>query len=197
MKRMLVVLAVLLCTTGAALGYNAWGIYAAYWDTKDADDGFGAGGKASIEMIPGIQLELRAAYFNDLAKDSGDIDADLEVVPLEAGLALTGPIGERLEVYGGGGIGYYLMDGEVDLPDGAGVEADPGDEVGFYLAAGAEFTVRESGASDGKTEAVLFGEIIYRSVEVDDLDVESGATIELNDAKLDGLGFNVGLMVKW
>ena len=197
MRSIIAGLLIVLVGAGTAFGANMWGVGAAYWDTADADDAVGATTKFSFEMVPGAQLDLRASYFNDLAKDVDDIDADLKVIPLEAGLALAYPLGNTVDLTAGGGIGYYLMDGSVSAPDRTVQPADPENEVGFYFAAGLEWSLRKSGASYGETEAGLFAEIMYRSVSADNIKVESGETIRLSDADLDGVGVNLGVMIKW
>lgn len=171
MKRILAVLVIILLgSSGMAWGSNAWGLYGAYWNTADADDAFGAGLKVSVEMIEGIQLELRGTYVETLTA----ADLDLDVFPLEAGLAVTHAASERVDLYGGGGLGYYFMGGD----------GNPDDEVGFYFTTGAEMVVSDSGASYGKTESVLFTELMYRFVDA-------------HDASLDGLGVNAGLLIRW
>ena len=197
MRACMTALAVLLIGTGTAVGANMWGVHAAYWDTSDADSSYGAGTKFSFEMVPGARLDLRASYFNDLADDVDGIDTDLEVLPLELGLALVYPAARSIDLTAGGGIGYYFMDGKINLPDNTSAGADPGDEVGFYLAAGLEWSLRKSGASYGETEAGLFLEALYRSVSADDMKVDSVEPLRLGDADLDGLGVNLGIMVRW
>ena len=167
MKRFSVVLVVMmLCTSGVAWGYNGWGLFAAYWDAKDADEGYGAGLKISAEMVEGVQLELRGTFFNDL-----EDEADAEVIPLEVGLALSHAASETVDIYGGGGFGYHLVDAD---------EGDPDDEVGFYLVAGADWNLKEM--------ASLFGEILYRDVDID---------VGPSDVDLSGVGVNLGVLIKW
>jgi hypothetical protein len=186
------------CAASATAADNGWGVGAAYWDTKDADSAFGASTKFSFELVPGAQLDLRGSYFNDLGKDEGGVDADLKVIPLEVGFALSYPAGRVVDLTAGAGIGYYFMDGSVSSSDDRTVQpANPEDEVGFYAAAGLEWTLRKSGASFGETEAGLYAEVMYRVVSADNIKVESGETIRLSDADLDGVGLNLGIMIKW
>lgn len=169
MKYLLSSLSVLFLSATLSYGYNAWGLYASYWDTGDAGSVAGAGAKVSVEMVRGVQLELRGTYIEDL-----DIDgADLEVLPIEAGLALVVPVATQVDLLAGGGLGYFMMDGD----------ADPDNEVGFYLTAGLEWNLQPN--------AALFGEAMYRVVSADDVGPEG------QDADLDGLGVNAGLLIKW
>lgn len=180
-----------------AFGDNGFGIGAAYWDTADAGDAWGAGLKTRVQMVEGVQFDLRASFFNSLGEDSDDVSVDLEVIPLEAGLALELPVADRLDVYAGGGIGYYLMEGDAGGPNQELVDVDPDNEVGFYLVAGSEFVLRRSDAVYGQTAAALFAEVMFRSVSADSAKVEGGQEIRVDDADLDGLGVNVGLLMRW
>lgn len=174
-----------------------WGFFATHWDTDDAGDATGAGIKVATEMIEGVDLDFRASYYGDLGESRGGADTDLEAIPLELGLSVNWPAGDRVTVFGGGGIGYYLLDADVSVPGGAGISADPDDEIGFYLAGGLDFALRDNQAFFGKTEAALFAEVFYRSVDADNVQVEPGTDVSLGDASLDGIGVNVGLMIKW
>ena len=89
------------------------------------------------------------------------------------------------------------LDGDVDLPTGTRIDAGPDDEIGGYVTAGLKLPVWKSGASFGETQAVLFGEIMYRFVDAEDTHVESGPEVTLSDADLNGVGFNAGLLVRW
>ena len=95
---------------------------------------------------------------------------------MEAGLALTLPAGDGLELFGGGGLGYYFFD----------ADANVNDEVGYYLAAGVEKSLRKSGHVYGQTETRVFAEILYRSVSADDVIPEEDDAF--SDADLDGFG---------
>jgi hypothetical protein len=161
------VLAAFALATGAQ-AYNGWGIFASYWNTSDAGDGFGPGLKISAEMVPGVQLELRGSYFSSLEDEVSA--ADIEVIPLEAGLALTGGAGTGVTLLAGAGAGYCLVDA---------VGAD--DEVSYYFVGGAEWSVRPN--------AALFAEIKYTVLEVDGLSPEK--------TDLTGPGASAGLLIRW
>lgn len=169
MKYLIASIPALLLSATLSYGYTGWGIYGSYWDTDEADSAGGAGVKVSIEMVPGVQMELRGTYFEDLDADG----AGLEVLPLEAGLALVLPTANQVDFLAGGGLGYYLMDGD----------GSPDNEVGFYLTAGLEWNLQPM--------ASLFTEAMYRVVSAND------AGYDGQDADLDGLGVNAGLLIKW
>jgi hypothetical protein len=173
-NRWIAIVAILALGAAAAQGYVGWGIYGSYWGTADAGDAFGGGIKISPEIIDGVQFDLRASGFSGL----GEGDADLDVYPLEAGLALTWPVAGKATLLAGGGAGYYLMDGNTETG-----EADDG--IGFYVVTGLELPVRHSEVSYGQTEAAFFVEALYRGADAG------------GDTDLDGFGVNAGIMVKW
>ena len=110
-----------------------------------------------------------------------DEGPDLEVIPLEVGLNLIGSVVDKLNAYGGVGVGYYLMDSDADVDD----------EIGFFVNGGLSYDVFKNEAAYGGTRASLFAEAMYRFVSADDADYGG------NDVDLDGLVINAGLMVRW
>jgi hypothetical protein len=153
-----------------------------YWDTKDADQALGVGGRLRFGIV-----DLRATYFSDVTADTDPESRDFEIsaIPLEAGLAFKFAQTDTFQPYVGGGVGYYLLDtsrGDID------------DELGYYAVLGADFA--RSGSGLGFTV-----EAIYRNMEAtvrnlgdptdpnDNTDVSNKADIELA-----GLGVNAGLV---
>ncbi|MBU0679731.1 MAG: porin family protein [Verrucomicrobia bacterium] len=170
---------------------NGWGIYGAYWDAGDAADGVGLGLRIDIEMVPSVNLQVRAAYFNDLADDVSGIDVDLEVIPIEFGLAMLMPVSEAADFYVGAGLGYYRFNLDINAP--GPVSKDPDNELGYYMVAGFEAKISDNGADYGKVDTSLFGEFKYTMVTIDEVSLGGAAA----DVDLDGPGFNLGLMIRW
>lgn len=108
------------------------------WDDPgNGDELFGVGGR--LAFFHGLQLEVSASYYSDfesrvrVRQGDGGVDfrsAELEVVPIEAGLRSN---------FGGSPTGFYLAGGAglymVDLDGRGGF----GDEVGFYVSAGWQY----------------------------------------------------------
>ncbi len=195
MRKALAVLGMLIL--GAAISHaGGLGIYGSYWDTKDADSGYGGGAKLKFETVPNLYLELRGSYFPDLSKDDDGTKVDLRVVPLELGLAYNLPITDKFQPYIGGGGGGFYMDGDIK-DDSIGLDGDIDFKIkpGYYAVAGVEFALTESVA--------LFAEAKYTWVEFE-VDKITFNDVDLTDdmggdvtGKLDGLGANAGLMLKW
>ncbi|HEV2853407.1 MAG TPA: outer membrane beta-barrel protein [Thermoanaerobaculia bacterium] len=154
-----------------------FGLYGSYWDTEDADQALGVGGKLSFGRI----FELRASYFSDVTADTEPESRDFEIkaLPLEAGLAFKFAQGERFSPYIGGGAGYYLLDTN---------RFDVDDEVGYYAVLGADIK--------GASGLGFMVEGIYRNMEAtvrgdlgDNADVDDEV-----DLQLGGFGVNAGLV---
>lgn len=187
---------------GVAFGDNGWGLIAAYWDTKDANDGYGLGLKVSTEVVPDFMVDFRFTWFEDLGKSAPEIGVThykLEVQPIEIGVSIVKEPSDRLMLFGGGGLGYYMMKGEMRTDDRASqrISADPDDEIGFYLNAGFEFIVSRDVESIQATRATLFLEGMYRFVDVKDIAIGDTLDLPVDNGNLNGLGVNLGFMLRW
>lgn len=175
MKRQILwTMAVLALLAGPASAAD-FGLFGSYWDTKDADQALGVGGKIDFARF----LELRASYFSDLTADTSpeSRDFELKALPLEAGVNFKFAQNDRVQPYVVGGIGYYLLDtnrGDID------------DETGWYGVVGANFK--------GRSNLGFMVEGIYRGMEAtvrgDDPDDITGKV----DIDFGGLGVNAGLL---
>src|SRR5262245_37114827 len=71
-----------------------FGVFGSYWDTKDADHGFGGGIRTSFGEA--VRFDLRGTYYNDLKRDIGPNDIKLHAAPLDAGISFhflnSGPV---------------------------------------------------------------------------------------------------------
>jgi len=155
---------------------SSFAVTGSYWDTEDADEALGVGGRLRFGIV-----DLRATYFSDVTADTSPERFDFEVsaIPLEAGLAFTFAETGTFAPYVGGGAGYYLLDTS---------EGDIDDEVGYYAVVGADWS-RPSGLG-------FTVEGIYRNMEAtvrgdldDDPDIDEDVDIQLG-----GFGVNAGLV---
>ena len=148
-----------------------------YWDTKDADQGYGGGVKLDFARF----LELRASYFSDVTSNNPlprQGDFKVRVMPLEAGLVFKLAPRERFTPYIGGGAGYYVLDTN---------RGDLDNETGWYGVAGADIKTDHG-----------FGitlEAIYRDMDTTVRDRDDDVTFDDRvDLQLRGIGANVGLV---
>lgn len=188
MKKLLALMAVLALGTAAAFG-NGLAVYGSYWDTKDAEGGPGAGAKVQIDLGDFVALEARGGYFPDLSDDIGDLDLDLQVIPIEVAALLKMGVADTLMVYGGGGVGYYMLDADFEYPTAVAGDINLDDEVGWFVVGGAELYLTDNLA--------IIGEVKYTAMEghaeKDDIDeIKEGRDIDLA-----GFGANAGLMLTW
>jgi hypothetical protein len=175
MKKTILWAAVALALLAGPASATDLGLFGSGWNTKDADQGMGVGGKVNFGRL----FELRAAYFSDLTADTSPErrDFELKAVPLEAGLAFKFAENERFAPYVGGGAGYYLLDtnrGEID------------DEAGWYAVLGADFRTSEN--------LGFMVEGIYRGMEATVRGDDPGDVIGDVGVDFGGLGVNAGLV---
>lgn len=168
----------LAATPGLAASF---GFQGAYWDTKDADHGFGGGIRSGSDLGRSLSLDFAATYFDNLAPSSAS-GAKLRVAPFDVGLSFRVPTDAGLQPYLGGGASYYWLDSNLGSIK---------DEVGWYAKAGFEI-----GRGTGPH---FFAEAMYRDVSGtikrrDEAlpDVSSKVNLQLR-----GLGANAGLLWRW
>ena len=180
-----VVCAMGVMTSGAWAGAD-FGLFGSYWNTKEfSDDGWGAGAKASIEIVKPLSLEVRGTYFDDLGAPGSE---RLQAIPVEAGLKLALITQQWFKAYVGGGGGYYFL----DLNQGGSID----DEWGWYGVGGIEVMLSK--------HVGLFGEAIYRGLEGNVNSAEplkstedvSESLTHSSTLNLDGWGANAGLIFK-
>jgi hypothetical protein len=197
MKRLILAMTMVAVMATTASAENGWGLGAQYWSAADAGDEVGIAGRVSVEMAEGALLDFRLSWFNDMADKLGDYEADLEVIPAEVAFLLERVIGDRNAIYGGLGVGYYMTDATVTLPDNRRVDVDPDDEIGYFAVLGGDFTLSSDGKDYGATRTSLFVELMYRVVEVKSVTLEQGQSYTIDDVKLDGVVGSIGFLMHW
>lgn len=192
MQKIGLILTLWLTFSGLCLA-NGLGVHGGYIDTEDLGDSVGIGGKFQIDLPGGLNIEGRTMMYDDLGKDlpvgGGAVRMDLEIWPIEMGLAFDIPVGKRFIPYIGGGIGWHLLEADVTVGE-VTQHIDLDDEFGFYLVGGFNMELGENIA--------IYGEYLYRQVEGS---LEDDHTSKLvKDAVLVDLGgfsINLGLLLRW
>lgn len=192
MKKLLAFSILALLSASPALA-GGFGLFASYWDTRDADETFGGGVNLTIDLGESpLDIELRGTYNQELSDepvgnlfddDEGFFEENsLQAIPVEAGLRYNFNTEGTFNPWISGGVSYIFL----DLSDLEGVEID--DETGWYAGLGSSF-----GDPDGVN---FFGEVLYRATEAtvnrrdpDNIDLEDTVKIEL-----DGVVVNAGVM---
>ena len=154
------------------------GVFGAYWDTKDAEETYGAGAKLRLGIV-----EFRGTYFQDVTADVDPepLDFEIRAIPLEAGIVLQFLKNAAVSPYVGGGGGYYLLDsnaGEID------------DEAGYYLVGGLDI---------GRGVVAFNVEGIYRNFEATIVDTDDDFP-EFEDEvhfDLSGIGVQAGVIFRF
>jgi hypothetical protein len=157
------------CSAGSAA---ALGLFGSYLDSDDLGTGYGGGAKLELKPTDVLSVEGRAGwiYFEDF---------EISMVPLEAALRLNLPLlGERIVPYVGAGGGYYFFEAD---------DVDLDDDVGYFPLAGLEVGFRR---------VAVFGEARWLFLKTD-VDSALDELADLDEADVDGLGVNVGLLFRF
>jgi opacity protein-like surface antigen len=184
------------------------GTHLAYWNAKDLED-FDYGGFIGVGIIGQYQLNPRLALEGRMGALASGASEDtfvesagwfentltLVALPIEAGIVGFLPIDDRFTAYAGGGVGFYLFDGEFTSEQGRwkqtyDMSIDP--EVGFYGVLGLRWQLARN--------LSLYAEAKYTVVEAsleDDLAAlvaseRTGALPFEQDVDLGGIGIQAG-----
>jgi hypothetical protein len=163
------------CLSGCTAGSVAeLGVFGSYLDSDDLGDGYGAGAKLEIKPIDILSVDGRASWiFFD--------DFDIHMIPLEVAGRVNIPLlGERIVPYAGIGVGWYFFEAD---------DIDLDDDFGYFPLVGLEV---------GTRSVALFAEARWLFLEAD-ADVGSALEdlIDFDEADIDGLGINVGLLFRF
>lgn len=157
------------CTAGSVIEFGAFG---SYLDSDDLGDGYGGGVKVELKPTDILTVDGRASwlYFDDF---------EIHMIPLEAAGRLNFPmLGERIVPYVGVGAGWYLFEAD---------DGDLDDDVGYFPLVGLEAGFRR---------VALFAEARWLFLETD-ADAALEALEGIDEADVDGLGINVGLLFRF
>ena len=164
-KLFLCLLFFVLFYSSQALAIDLYG-FGSYWDKDDADGAWGAGIGLSIPLLTErLRLDGRAYFFEDSSLGGGD---NLTLTPFDIGLQVHILPSAELDPYILGGVSYIYADAD---------RIDVDSSFGAYLGGGLEWAMMTSLVK-------LFGEIVYRSSEievkrVEDIDI-SGFTVNVS-----------------
>ena len=166
MKRIVSVLLAVVMVGSAVSNAHAIGAYMSWWKPDKIDDqGFGAGLRMPIKIIPILSVDARASWINFS-------DNDMNVYPVEAiGIVTLGIF------YGGLGLGYYFFDSSNDA-------YEVKDSVGWNVVLGATL---------GLQKLNIFGEAKWTDLEAD-VEALGTNVSPPNSLDAAGVGFNLGLM---
>lgn len=172
---------------------NGWGPYVSYWAPADGEEAFGVGAKFGWEVTPAVLWDFRATWYDDMGDDQ---NYKLDIIPLESALVYQADLTPNTVFSFGGGAGYYLADGALIDESRVTTSVDPDGTIGFFGLLGIEHLINPSSAIDGATASSLFVEVMYRWVEIDDVNIR-GVNITPEDASLNGASANIGFLLHW
>ncbi len=189
MKRWIMASALLVCAAPAAAG--GFSLFATGMTTDDADDEVGLGVKLEFNAGRRVDVQLRAATYEDLLTDPAPNVYEIQATPIDFGINWDfGPPEKKTNAYFGGGVSYWVMDFSVDTTTSAGpprgVDIDP--EKGWYLEGGFDVAVRGPWS--------FFAEVVWREVSTEVEGDDLGLPID-QDVSLTGVAVNLGATLNW
>ena len=128
------------------------GVHFSFWDAADLHDfdiagAVGGGVIGQVRLHKHLALDFRlSGYASGFSRDVyeeglgwSDDDFTLVAMPFELGVVGILPMGQKVSVYGGPGVGYYLFDGQFTRKRGKATtiyDVEMADNPGGYLLGG-------------------------------------------------------------
>ena len=186
----------LLSVAGVARADNAWAVYGSYWNAGDWGGVPGVGTRLMPELAPYLFLDVKGTWYNELSiqQDAARITAN--VIPIDVGLLLTTDVMPELALYGGAGVSYYLLSGNVAVGDLSTTSYSTKNIYGGYGLAGFEVTLARDLLEIHASRFTLFAEAFYRYAPVNNLSLDNDLTYDYSGS-LGGPGANAGFMLRW
>lgn len=157
------------CTAGSVLEL---GVFGSYVDSDDLGDGFGGGAKLEVKPLDWLSVDGRASWIHF-------DDFDIDMIPLEVVGRVNIPLfGERIVPYAGVGVGWYFFEAD---------DVDLDDDFGYFPLVGLEI---------GTRRVAVFAEARWLFLQPD-ADAALEELEDFDEADVDGLGINVGLLFRF
>lgn len=159
-KFVLTILLVCATTVSLVSASHAFGVHGIVWMPDDVDDtGIGVGTRWGLRSLGPFTLEARASWIH-----FGD--ASMDVLPLEGGLTANKLMNDRVGLYAGVTIGYWIL-----------TEDALSDNLGGSILAGINYATGD---------LLWYGEFqyVFLNSEINGTDI---------DVNLDGFQLNIGV----
>ena len=158
------------------------GPFAAYQNSKDFENGYGAGLKYALmwnDVVPNMAcgMDVRAGWLK-YNGDDNDYRSDLNVVPIEVSALAGYELFKGSRPYMGVGVGYYIID-----VDGDTLDID--NDIGLYGVLGWDQRLTEY--------ISVFAEAKYLWLDPD----AENSMGHKTDLEFGGFGANAGICMNW
>ncbi len=150
------------------------GVYGSYWNSDQADNSAGGGGRIGFSFVKFLELDFHGTYYSSFTTDVNGQSVDVKAKPVDAGLRVNFLPSSPFTPYVGAGVTRYFLDSDQGSID---------DKNGIYGQAGVEL---------GSAASRFFVEALWRKMETH----VSLASFDRN-AKFDGIAANAGLVWRW
>jgi len=172
-KMMVTALAATALLSAPALA-GSLGVYGSYWNSDQADNSAGAGGRIGFSFVKVLELDFHGTYYRSFTTDVNGQSVDVKAKPVDGGLRVNFLPSSPINPYVGAGVTRYFLESDQGTID---------DKNGIYGQAGIEL---------GSKGSRFFVEALWRKMETH----VSLSSFDRN-AKFDGIAANAGLVWRW
>ena len=130
------------CLLAVPAWAGSFGIYGSYWDSDQAKNSTGGGGRIGFNFVKMLELDFHGTYFSRFTTDVGGQSVDVKAKPVDGGLRVNLLPGGPINPYVGAGVTYYFLEtsqGSIDNKTGiygqAGLELGGGEGSRFFVEA--------------------------------------------------------------
>ena len=153
---------------------GSFGVYGSYWNSDQADNSAGGGGRIGFAFAKFLELDFHGTYYPSFTTDVNGQSVDVKAKPVDGGLRVNLLPSSPFNPYVGAGVTRYFLESDQGAID---------DKNGIYGQAGIEL---------GSSGSHFFVEALWRKMETH----VSLSSFDRN-AKFDGIAANAGLVWRW
>lgn len=172
-KRMIAPLAAVMLSCAPAWA-GSFGFYGSYWNSDQADNSGGGGGRVGFTFVKFLELDFRGTYYPSFTTDVMGQAVEVKAKPVDGGLRLNFLPSGPVNPYVGAGVTYYFLSTDTGAID---------NKTGIYGLAGLEL---------GGESKRFFVEALWRK-----LDTNISLAAFDRDTQFDGITGNVGFVWEW
>src|SRR5437899_11937386 len=98
------------CLLAVPAWAGSFGIYGSYWDSDQAKNSTGGGGRIGFNFVKMLELDFHGTYFSKFTTDVGGQSVDVKAKPVDGGLRVNLLPGVPINPSVRAGITYYFLD---------------------------------------------------------------------------------------
>lgn len=186
MKRVLLTLGLVVMLAAPSFAGGGLGIFAANWNTSEADSDTGLGIEGNFPLSPKMDLQLRITHYRELSTKVRDTDVTIRATPLDFGVVYNFNNSPKVTPRLGVGFTYHFVSSNLrDLSFDSGTVHS---ELGYFGEVGLDVPF------DGNW--AIYADALYR-VGKTRLDGEGLTGFVQRRVDLNGFDAHLGLKFRW